>query len=55
MILRNIYRSSKKNLSSARGFMFWYLASAIAALGVFYLIFFFFWSEIKSWFAAGVS
>ena len=55
MKFTNIYRSCRKNLGSARGFMFWYLASAIAAIGIFYLIFFFFWSEIKSWFEAGVS
>lgn len=44
---------SKGLIEKKRGFIVWYLLGAVAAIGVFYLIYFIFWNEIKGWFIDG--
>lgn len=43
----------KATLSQKKGFIVWYLLISLGVLGVFYLIYFLFWAEIKGWFRDG--
>lgn len=43
----------KSTLSQKKGFIVWYLLISVAVIGVFYLIYFLFWAEIKGWFRDG--
>ncbi|HTL48866.1 MAG TPA: hypothetical protein VL688_12470 [Verrucomicrobiae bacterium] len=38
---------------NARGNIIWYLVAGLAGVGIFYLIYFLFWTEIKRWFVQG--
>lgn len=51
--LRYYLFRAKSLLGNRKGFMIWYLLAAIAAIGVFYLIYFIFWAQIKRWFVEG--
>jgi len=40
-------------IRDSRGNIVWYLVAGVAGIGVFYLIFFIFWTKIKGWFING--
>jgi|GEM_PF-1985519 len=53
LFLKPFLAQIHSTLSQKKGFIVFYLVISVAVIGVFYLIYFLFWAEIKGWYRDG--